>query len=197
MEKAPPIITTAVLLDAKSHVGRGKPMGAGEVVTAKHIEGMLRAQGLSRRGILAGDVVYVHTGWGEHWRDPDMEKFYYAAAPGLSYDAARYLGERRVVAVGLDTPFIDAVPQGLLAGQAQPAPGTPPGLPFAVHHHLLSQAGVHHIENAKLDEMARDKVWISCTMVLPLREKGAAGSAIRPVAIGGPKTVAEKSKSGR
>ena len=197
MDKAPPIITTAVLLDAKSHVGRGKPMGAGEVVTAKHIEGMLRAQGLSRRGILAGDVVYVHTGWGEHWRDPDTEKFYYTAAPGLSYDAARYLGERRVVAVGLDTPFIDAVPQGLLAGKAQPAPGTPPGLPFAVHHHLLSQAGVHHIENAKLDEMARDKVWISCTMVLPLREKGAAGSAIRPVAIGGPKRVAEKSKSGR
>jgi len=58
------------------------------------------------------------------------------------------------------------------------------GLPFAVHHHMLTQAGVHHIENAKLDELARDKVWLSCTMVLPLREKGAAGSAIRPVAIG-------------
>ena len=49
---------------------------------------------------------------------------------------------------------------------------------------MLTQAGMHLIENAKLDEMARDKVWLSCTIVLPLREKGAAGSAIRPVAIG-------------
>jgi hypothetical protein len=40
--------------------------------------------------------------------------------------------------------------------------------------------------------MARAKVWLSCTMVLPLLEKGAAGSAIRPVAIGAPATPAER-----
>jgi len=64
--------------------------------------------------------------------------------------------------------------------------GTPPGLPFAVHHHLLTQMGIHHIENAKLDELADDKVWTSCTLILPLRDKGAAGSPVRPVAIGAP-----------
>ena len=53
-----------------------------------------------------------------------------------------------------------------------------------MHHHMLSQMGIHHIENAKLDELARDKIWTSCTLVLPAREKGAAGAAIRPVAIG-------------
>jgi kynurenine formamidase len=57
-------------------------------------------------------------------------------------------------------------------------------MPFAIHHHMLTQAGVHHIENAKLDELARDKVWLSCTMILPPLEKGAAGAAVRPVAIG-------------
>jgi kynurenine formamidase len=62
----------------------------------------------------------------------------------------------------------------------------PPGLPFALHHHLLTQMGIHHIENAKLDELARDKVWTSCTIVLPILEKGSAGSPIRPVAIGVP-----------
>jgi hypothetical protein len=46
--------------------------------------------------------------------------------------------------------------------------------------------GIHHLENVKLDELANDKVWSSCTMVLALREKGSAGSAIRPVAIGVP-----------
>jgi hypothetical protein len=35
MEKAPPLITTAVLLDAKQHVGGGQPMKAGELVTAQ------------------------------------------------------------------------------------------------------------------------------------------------------------------
>jgi kynurenine formamidase len=195
MEKAPPLITTAVLLDAKAVVGGGKPMAAGQTVTAKHIQEMLKAQGLDKRGIQAGDIVYIHTGWGEYWQDPDTDKKYYASAPGLSYDAAKYLGERRIVAIGLDTPFIDAVPDGMLAGKGGPAAGTPPGMPFAIHHHMLTQAGIHHIENVKLDEIARDKVWLACTMVLPLREKGAAGSAVRPVAIGLPGSAAAPAKT--
>jgi kynurenine formamidase len=190
LDKAPPIVTSAVLLDAKAYVGKGQPMKAGELVTAEHIRGMLKAQGLAERGILPGDVVYVHTGWGEHWRDPDSEKQYYSSAPGLSYDAARYLGERRIVAIGLDAPFIDSVPAGMLQGKAGPAAGTPEGLPFAVHHHMLTQVGVHQIENAKLDELARDKVWTSCTMVLPPLQKGAAGQPVRPVAIGAPEPKA-------
>jgi kynurenine formamidase len=184
MDKVPPIVTTAVLLDAKAH--KNGAMKAGELVTAVDIEAMLKAQGLARRGILPGDVVFVHTGWGDLWRDPDTDKVYYSSAPGLSFDAARLLGEKRVVAIALDTPFVDPVPDGMLAGKAGPAAGTPPGLPFAVHHHMLTQMGIHHIENAKLDELARDKVWTSCAMVLPLLEKGAAGSAVRPVAIGAP-----------
>jgi kynurenine formamidase len=192
LEKVPPLITTAVLLDAKAVVGKGKAMAAGALVTARDIQAMLKAQGLEKRGIRAGDIVYVHTGWGERWQDPDVDKAYYAAAPGMSYDAARYLGERRIVAIGLDAPFVDTVPEGMLAGKGAPAAGTPPGMPFAVHHHLLTQAGVHLIENARLEEMARDKVWLACTIVLPLREKGAAGSAIRPVAIGVPTAAAGK-----
>jgi kynurenine formamidase len=184
IEKIPPLITSAVLLDARALVGSGTAMAAGALVTAKDIQAMLKAQGLDKRGIRAGDIVYVHTGWGERWQDPDKDKTYYAMAPGLSYDAARYLAGRKIVAVGLDAPFVDTIPEGMLAGKAPPAAGTPPGMPFAVHHHLLTQAGVHLIENAKLDEIARDQVWLSCTIVLPLREKGAAGSAIRPVAIG-------------
>jgi len=190
MDKVPPIVTSALLLDAKVFVGGGKPMGAGDLVGAKHIEGMLKAQGLARRGILPGDVVYVYTGWSERWQDPDTDKVYYSSAPGLAYDAARYLADKRIVAIGLDTPFIDAVPAGMLQGKSAPAQGTPPNLPFAIHHHMITQAGIHHIENAKLDAMARDKVWLSCTMVLPLREKGAAGSAVRPVAIGAPAMAA-------
>jgi len=184
IEMIRPIITSALVLDAKALVGGGRPMQAGQLVTAKHIEAMLKAQGLERRGILPGDVVYVRTGWGDYWQDPDTEKFYYTKAPGLSYDAAKYLGERRIVAIGLDTPFVDPIPEGMLAGKAGPAAGAPDGFPFALHHYMLTQMGIHHVENAKLDEIANDKVWTSCTMILPQREKGSAGAAVRPVAIG-------------
>ncbi|MBL8532864.1 MAG: cyclase family protein [Betaproteobacteria bacterium] len=186
IEKAPPLITSAILLDAKTHVGGGKPLEAGRGVTAKDIEDMLAVQGLSGRGILPGDVVYIRTGWGDNWQDPDVDKVYYSKAPGLAYDAAKYLGDKRIVAIGLDTPFIDPVPEGMMQGKAPPAEGTPPGLPFAVHHHMLTQMGIHHIEHANLAAIANDKVWTSCTMILPLREKGGAGSAVRPVAIGVP-----------
>lgn len=186
IDKVPPIVTTAVLLDAKHLVGGGTAMKPGDLVTSKHIEAMIEAQGLGSRGIMPGDAVYVYTGWSDRWRDPDTEKIYYTMAPGLSYDAAQYLTERRPVVVGLDTPFVDSMAEGQLAGQASPPAGTPAGMGFAVHHQLLTQAGIHLLENMKLDEMARDKVWASCTMVLPLREQGAAGSPVRPVAIGVP-----------
>jgi hypothetical protein len=121
IEKIPPLVTTTVLLDAKRHVGKGKAMADGEVVTAAHIEAMLKAQGLGRRGILPGDMVWIYTGWSENWKEGDAASPYYAMAPGLAVDAAKWLAARRVVAVGLDAPFIDAVPNGMLQGKAQPA----------------------------------------------------------------------------
>jgi kynurenine formamidase len=186
VHNAPPIITTAVLLDAKAHVGGGKTLAPGAVITAAHIEAMLEVQGLERRGILPGDVLYIHTGWGEHWRDPEPEKHYYTEGPGLGYDAARYIAEKAVVLVALDNPFTDAVNHGQLKGEAPSAAGYPKGLSFAIHHHCLVDAGIHQIQNAKLDEIARDRVWLSCTIILPLRVRGGCGSLVRPVAIGVP-----------
>ena len=185
IEKIPPLVTTAVLLDAKRL--KGKTLGDGQLVTAADIEAMMKAQGLARRGILPGDMVWIYTGWSENWKDPaDANSAYYAMAPGLSVDAAKMLAAKRIVAIGLDVPFIDAVPNGMLQGKAPPAPGTDPGLPFSIHHYMLSVYGIHHLENLNLAAMAADKVWTSCAMVLPSRDKGAAGAVVRPVAIGVP-----------
>jgi len=187
IEKIPPLVTTAVLLDARGFVGKGQSMSDGQTVTAAHIQGMLKAQGLDKRGILPGDMVWIYTGWSERWKDPAEDNGYYMMAPGLGVDAARWLAGKRIVAIGLDTPFIDAVANGMLQGKAPPAPGTPPGLPFAIHHHMLTEFGIHHLENMNLAAMANDRVWTSCAMVLPPRDRGAAGAAIRPVAIGVPR----------
>ena len=69
---------------------------------------------------------------------------------------------------------------------AMPPQGMDEGLPFFVHHFNLTQAGIHNIQNAKLDELAADKVWTSCTIILPLRSRGQSGSPVRPIAIGAP-----------
>ena len=88
--------------------------------------------------------------------------------------------------VALDNPFTDPVNDGQLQGKAGPAEGTPDGLPFAIHHENLTQSGIHNIQNANLAQLAADKVWTSCTVILPLRSVGASGSPVRPIAIGVP-----------
>ncbi len=186
VDRVPPIITSAVLLDARNQLGGGEPLDAGKTITAADIKAMLKAQGLSKRGILRGDVVYIYTGWSDRWQDPDQDKTYYTMGPGLSYDAAQYLGKKGVVLVSLDNPFTDPVNDGQLMGEAGPADGAPEGFPFAVHHYNLTQSGVLQIQNSRLAELAGDKVWLSCTMVLPLRIEGGSGSPVRPVAIGAP-----------
>jgi hypothetical protein len=97
VEKAPPLVSSAVLLDAQAGVGQGRP---------------------------------------------------------LKYDAAQFLGRARIVAVGLDVPFIDPVAEGFLQGKAEPAAGTPACLPFAVHHHLLTQRGIHPLESVRAADRA-------------------------------------------
>jgi kynurenine formamidase len=184
IDKVPPIVTTAILLDAKAYLGKGKAMQPGELVRAADIEAMLKAQGLAKRGILPGDVLYIYTGWGDNWKDPDTEKVYYTKGPGLAYDAAKYLERKKVVLVALDNPFTDPVADGFLQGKAGPPAGAPDGLPFVIHHYNLAHSGIHQIQNARLGELAKDKVWVSCTMILPLRAQGAAGSPVRPVSIG-------------
>jgi kynurenine formamidase len=186
IEHVPPIVTTAVLLDAKAHLGGGKPMQPGALVTTADIEAMLKKQGLASRGLQRGDVLYIYTGWSDGWKDPDTEKSYYTKGPGLSYDAAKYIATKQVVLVALDNPFTDPVPEGMLMGKAAPPAGVPEGLPFAIHHYNLVEAGIHQIQNANLGALANDKVWVSCTIILPLRSQGGSGSPVRPVAIGVP-----------
>ena len=180
IEHAPPIVTSAVLLDARTFLGNGKVLAAGRAITAADIETMLQAEGLGWRGLLPGDVLYIYTGWSDIWETPE----YYTKGPGLANDALAYIRDKEIVLVALDNPFTDPVNEGQLQGKAGPPEGTPEGLPFIAHHTNLTQSGIHQIQNMKLHELARDKVWTSCTIILPLPSKGNSGSPVRPVSIG-------------
>ena len=185
MESVPPLITTAVLIDVRKYIHNGKAMSAGEFVSVQDIKTAIKRSGLKSRGILAGDIVLINTGWSDNYQDPDETKIYYSSAPGLSYAAAKYLAEQKVVGVGLDTPFVDAVPSPK-ASSVERDTSAPESLGFPVHHYFLTQVGVHTLENFRLEELVEDSVELSCAMVLPLLSRGSAASPIRPVAIGVP-----------
>ncbi len=120
-----------------------------------------------------GAIVLVRTGWGSRW--PDRARYLgttktgLAAVPelhfpGLHPDAARVLVERRVTAVGIDTPSIDY-------GQSTT---------FEVHQILLG-ANIPGFENvAHLD---RVPVTGSFVIALPMLIRGGSGGPLRIVAL--------------
>lgn len=183
IDKAPPIITTAVILDMQDLLGR--PMEAGELVTTDLLEDAIDEQ-IPFRGLLPGDAVFIRTGWGARWVDPEPFPDYYLQGPGLSYQATKFLAESVPVLVGLDNPFTDAFQICELDPEnpCPPPDASQPGLLVPAHHSNLVEEGIHQIQNLNLTEIADDDVDIACTMILPLRLRGAAGSPVRPVAVG-------------
>ena len=184
IENVPPIITSGLLLDVRKYANDGKKYLAGEFITKKDLEVALRKSGLDKRGILKGDVIMIYSGWSDFYKDPDTTKIYYSTAPGISYDAAEFLASKEVVAVGLDTCCVDARPDPNNPDSFKQPEGTPQNQTFPVHDYFLTKVGIHTLENLNLKKLARDSVYESCTMILPLKSKGSAGSPIRPVAIG-------------
>jgi kynurenine formamidase len=188
IDKAEPIITSVVMLDAAKYLNDGNALAPGYAITQGDIEHILAAQGLAHRGIKAGDVVFIHTGYGAAWTN--RPSTYYTQGPGLSHDAAVFLASKKIVLVGLDNPFTDAAVNEPGVGPFPPMPswehGNNPWLPFGVHHHNLTQAGVHQIQNLNLTEMAQKKMHLGAVFILPIRFKGGAGSPVRPVVIGHP-----------
>jgi kynurenine formamidase len=188
IDKAEPIITSVVMLDAARYLNDGRALAPGYAITKRDIENILSAQGLASRGIKIGDVVFIHTGYGAAWANSPST--YYTQGPGLSHEAAFFLASKRIVLVGLDNPFTDAAVNQPGVGPFPPSPSWENGsnafLPFGVHHENLTQAGVHQIQNLNLTEMAEKEVYLGAVFILPIRFKGGAGSPVRPVVIGHP-----------
>lgn len=184
-ETIPPIVTSGILLDVKKYSNSNKNFKAGEFITEDHLKNAIKNSPILReRGILAGDVIMIYTGWSDYYQDPDIDKIYYSTAPGISYGAAEYLASKKVIGVGLDTCCVDARPDPNNPGKFEQPSGTPSNQSFPVHDYFLTKVGIYTLENLNLKRLASDSVYVSCTIILPLRSKGSAGSPIRPIAIG-------------
>jgi kynurenine formamidase len=114
------------------------------------------------KDINKGEIVVIYTGWGEK---RGYESLYLKDWPALTPEAAKWLIEKKINAVGIDTLSFDKF-----------------GAKGAPVHNILLPAGVLLIEEMYLPKeiLERRKWWF---IFLPLSFKGVAGSPCRAVAI--------------
>ena len=130
------------------------------------LEGWERAHGR----IADGSIVLIRTGWSSRW--PDAERYLGTSKrgpeavkalhfPGIDSAAARWLSsERKVKAVGIDTPSIDY-------GQSST---------FDTHRILYAQ-NIPGFENvADLDRLPARGAYV---VALPMKIKGGSGGPLR------------------
>jgi kynurenine formamidase len=115
-------------------------LDGGTVITEADLQAGLRLYGVSLR---EGDAVFLHTGWGDLFAQyPAQNAAYNKSEPGLSKSAAQWLADQKIVAVGADTWAVEVIPSEDTAEA------------FPVHALLLTDNGIHIIENVKTDLIA-------------------------------------------
>ncbi|MFK8082600.1 MAG: cyclase family protein [Granulosicoccus sp.] len=165
IEHVKPFFTRGILIDMVALKGRS--LEAGEEITADDIKAALEKQGTAPPG--KGDVVLVHTGWGQHWIE-DNEKFN-SGCPGLGMDAAAYLIEAGIAVAGADTWPVEVVPNPV------------PGQVFPVHQEFITKNGIFIHENIATEKLADEGVYEFAYIFNPMAIKGATGSAGAPLAV--------------
>jgi kynurenine formamidase len=161
IDKAGPIVARGVLLDVVGALGELAP---GYVITPADLEACLERQQVS---LSPGSVALLRTGWLERF-DPVAGLTY--EQPGIGVEAARFLGDHDVVAVGADNTAVEAMPFD--GGGFMP-----------VHVELLVRRGIYLLEHLVLEPLARDGVHEVLLVCAPLPITGASGSPVCPVAI--------------
>lgn len=163
-EEIPAFMTPAVVLDLPTILGR--EMEAGEGVDGALLERACAEYGVE---IDPGDIVFLRTGW-DRWYDSDPLK-YATSAPGLSPDGARWLAEKKIVAVGADNMSVEVVPS------------EDPEHPYRVHQILLATHGIFMIEQAYLAPMKDSRGKKFCCVAMGPRFQGTTAALLRLVAI--------------
>jgi kynurenine formamidase len=153
-ETIPQIVTRGWLVDVSA-----RELGGGGVVTVDDVDGI---------DAEPGDAVFFHTGWGEHWDEPEA---YLSGEPGPGYDVAEWLVERRVALTGSDT------------WSYGPVPAENPARPFEVPQMLNVRHGVFVVENLDTAELARDGVRDFALVLTHPKLRGATGAWASPIAL--------------
>jgi kynurenine formamidase len=152
VETVPQIVTTGWLVDVAG-------LRAGDVVTPAACAEIEPEP---------GDAVLFHTGWGRHWRDPDV---YLSGEPGPGCELAEWLADRQVALTGCDT------------WSYGPVPAEDPQRPFRVPQILNIEHGIFVVENLDLEHLAADGVRRFALILTHPRLRGATGAWTSPIAL--------------
>jgi kynurenine formamidase len=147
VETVPQIVTRGWLVDA---AGR-------DVITLDDLGGIAPTP---------GDAVLFHTGWGEHWDDPET---YLSREPGPGMEVAAWLAERGVALTGADTWSYGPVPAE--------------DRPFEVPQMLNVRHGVFIVENLDTAELAAAGVREFALILTHPKLRGATGAWTSPIAL--------------
>src|SRR5437868_2997067 len=117
-------------------------LDGGTVITPADIQAALKMYNVTLR---EGDAVFIHTGWGDLFNQyPAQNTAYNSSEAGIGKAAAQWLADQKVVLVGADNWAVEVIP----SEDTQEA--------FPVHALLLTDNGIHIIENVRTDLIAAE-----------------------------------------
>jgi kynurenine formamidase len=155
----PPLIKRAVLLDFPKFKNLDILPERYEI-TPEDVEGALRAEDVE---IKRGDAVLIRTGY-SRFMTTDADAYLHKFA-GMTAASARHLASKKI-SVACSDNLAFGVPK-----------------PFELHQAFLVENGIFMIKSLNLEQLAKDGVYVSTIIVLPLKVRGATGSLVRPIAL--------------
>ncbi len=112
-------------------------LDAGTLITEADLQAGLKLYNVTLR---EGDAVFIHTGWGDLFQQyPAQNAAYNSGEPGITNAAAVWLASQKVIVVGSDTWGVEVLP------------GEDKDIAFPVHKTLITDNGIHIIENVRTD----------------------------------------------
>jgi len=115
-------------------------LDAGTMITEDDLQAGLKMYNVTLR---EGDAVFINTGWGDLFEQyPAQNTLYNSGEPGITTSAAKWLAAQKVVVVGTDTWAVEVIP------------GEDKDIAFPVHKTLITDNGIHIIENVRTQLIA-------------------------------------------
>lgn len=162
-----PMVCRGVLLDVPRALGLAECEPGYEITPADLARTLDR---LDLR-IGPGDVVLIRSGWGRRFDDGEAYLGRESGVPGVGEAGARWLADRRVLAVGADSIAFER----LTAADGHAV--------LPAHRILLVEHGIYIVEALALEELAAAAVGEFTFVLSPLNLVGATGSPVRPLAV--------------
>jgi len=145
----------------------------GTVITEADLQAGLKLYNVTLR---EGDAVFLNTGWNDLFKQyPAQNATYNGSEPGINKSAAEWLASQKVILVGADTWAVEVIP------------GEDKDEAFPVHVTLLTNNGIHIIENVRTDLIAAEaannnRATFFLSMTVP-RAVGTTGTFVNIEAI--------------